>query len=97
MPVYRYTAAFPRHLHGLTHGVNAHHAPADGHDPAWGGTVTADTGDVISTVDPYPHPDLAELDDEDASADDASPADEGDEDDTEDPEQDTHHTETEQE
>lgn len=92
MPVYRYTAAFPRHLHGLTHGVNAHHDPADGHDPAWGGTVTGDTGDLIRTVEPYPHPDLEEIHD-DASADE----DEADEDDTEDPEQEPTHTETEQE
>lgn len=67
MPVYRYTAAFPRHLHGLTHGVNAHHAPADGHDPAWGGTVTADTGDLITTTEAYPHNDLEEVPDEDTS------------------------------
>lgn len=95
MPVYRYTAAFPRHLHGLTHGVNAHHAPADGHDPAWGGTVTGDTGDLITTVEPYPHPDLEEIHDEDHD-DDSADEDEAAEDDTEDPEEPTH-TETEQE
>lgn len=62
MPTYRYTGAYPKHLHGLTHGVNAHHQPADGSE-ASPGTVTASLGDHVTTADPYEHPDLKELED----------------------------------
>jgi hypothetical protein len=62
MHEYRHTGDFPLILFGLSQCVNAWHYPASG-DPStipYGATVTVGPGDGVRTLEPYPHPHLAE-------------------------------------
>lgn len=58
MTEYHFTGACPRVLAGLSQGVNAWLTPAAGDAPPYGSTLEACPGDLISTDEPYEHPEL---------------------------------------
>jgi hypothetical protein len=63
MPKYKFTGDTPKFLLGLSEGVTAHtERPEDGL-PVGPGTVVAYPGDVITTDEPYPHPELELVED----------------------------------
>lgn len=61
MPEYTFTGAYPRVLAGLSQGVNASITPAAGEPPVHGATLEAAPGDAVHTDEPYPHPELTEV------------------------------------
>lgn len=63
MTEYHFTGAYPRVLAGLSQGVNAWLTPAAGDAPPYGSTLEACPGDLISTDEPYEHPELTEASD----------------------------------
>ncbi|MBT2537198.1 hypothetical protein [Arthrobacter sp. ISL-69] len=74
MTNYHFTGAHPRVLAGLSQGVNATITPADGDAPPHGATLEARLGDAVRTDEPYEHPELAEVIEEEPPVDeDGSP------------------------